>query len=257
MKKQAGFTLVELSIVLVILGLLVGGVLTGQALIHSAELRSIATEKDKIVVAINTFRDKYMALPGDMTNAASYWSDCGTNTQAASGCNGDGNGLIQITGPSGAVIISEHLKIWRHLSRAGMIEGSYNIDPASNGVIVTFNTLPKAKFPQAYWNSGSGVEIIARNAQETATSDPLMRNRLSLGSIKPGAQAEDGWVHFLPTLTNADAFNIDTKMDDGRANNGNLRGTEDNPCYDQGTDYYSISAAGPEAAGNCYLTWFL
>ena len=63
MRHQSAFTLVELSIVLIIVGLLVGGVLTGQALIRAAELRAITTEKDKYITTLYAFRDKYQALP--------------------------------------------------------------------------------------------------------------------------------------------------------------------------------------------------
>ncbi|MFM9890490.1 MAG: type II secretion system protein, partial [Rickettsiales bacterium] len=80
-----GFSLVELSIVLVILGLLTGGILSGQSLIRAAELRSVSTEYNRYVTAVQTFRDKYFALPGDMTNAQSFWgssANCpGTSAQ--------------------------------------------------------------------------------------------------------------------------------------------------------------------------------
>ena len=69
-----GFSLVELSIVLVILGLLIGGILTGQSLIRAAELRSVTTQYQGYVTAVNTFRDKYFALPGDMPNAIDFHS---------------------------------------------------------------------------------------------------------------------------------------------------------------------------------------
>ena len=68
----SAFSLVELSIVLVILGLLVGGVLSGQSLIRAAELRSVTTEYSRYTTAISSFRDKYFALPGDMSNATSF-----------------------------------------------------------------------------------------------------------------------------------------------------------------------------------------
>ena len=71
MKKA--FSLVELSIVLVILGLLVGGILTGQSLIRAAELRSVTTEFSQYQTAVMTFRDKYFAIPGDMKNARDFW----------------------------------------------------------------------------------------------------------------------------------------------------------------------------------------
>src|ERR1700712_5143764 len=95
MKQQHGFSLVELSIVLVILGLLVGGVLSGQSLIRAAELRSVTTEYQRYTTAVGTFRDKYFALPGDMNNAASFgWKD-GAGSSVA---NGDGNGQVNSTG---------------------------------------------------------------------------------------------------------------------------------------------------------------
>mgnify|MGYP001100732306 CR=1 FL=1 len=69
---RIGFSLVELSIVLVILGLLVGGILGGKSLIKAAELRSISTEQAQWNTAIKAFRDKYFMLPGDMNNATSF-----------------------------------------------------------------------------------------------------------------------------------------------------------------------------------------
>ena len=80
---RAAFSLVELSIVLVILGLLTGGILTGQNLIRAAELRSVVTEFQTYQTAVMTFRDKYFALPGDMTNATDFWGEM-TNCGAAS-----------------------------------------------------------------------------------------------------------------------------------------------------------------------------
>ena len=71
--NKKAFSLVELSIVLVILGLLVGGILSGQSLIRAAQLRSVTADYTRFVTAVNTFRDKYFALPGDMTNAQSVW----------------------------------------------------------------------------------------------------------------------------------------------------------------------------------------
>lgn len=69
-----GFSLVELSIVLVILGLLTGGILAGQSLIRAAELRSVSTEQSRWVTAANSFRDKYFALPGDFRDATKFWN---------------------------------------------------------------------------------------------------------------------------------------------------------------------------------------
>src|SRR5690606_1501704 len=82
---KAGFSLVELSIVLVILGLLTGGILGGQSLIKAAELRSVATERQQWQIAINSFKGKYRALPGDMPNATAFWG-VAANGGGGAGC---------------------------------------------------------------------------------------------------------------------------------------------------------------------------
>src|SRR6187399_2125428 len=106
-----GFSLVELSIVLVILGLLTGGILAGQSLIRAAELRAVSTEYSKFVTAGRSFRDKYFALPGDMANATSFWGTAVTcpgkvtadaRTDART-CNGDGTGQILHVSGGGAL----------------------------------------------------------------------------------------------------------------------------------------------------------
>lgn len=126
-----GFSLVELSIVLVILGLLTGGILAGQSLIRASELRAVSTEINRYQTARYTFRDKYFALPGDMRNATSFWgnadtgamggecaaplTDAGTGTQT---CNGDGSGRMDLA--------LEERRVWQHMANAGLIEGSYS-----------------------------------------------------------------------------------------------------------------------------------
>lgn len=67
--REAGFTLIELSIVLVIIGLLIGGILKGQELINSTRVKTQMAQVDGVRAAMNSFQDKYMALPGDMTDA--------------------------------------------------------------------------------------------------------------------------------------------------------------------------------------------
>lgn len=117
--KQAGFTLVELSIVLVIIGLLVGGILGGQELIRAAELNSISSDANKYKVAVNAFRLKYNAMPGDMKNAFDYWGaaqGC-TNAQTGTGCNGNGDGRMTWN--------SEGVRAWSHLAWAGIVPGTW------------------------------------------------------------------------------------------------------------------------------------
>src|SRR5471030_1667850 len=102
-KSERGFTLIELSIVLVIIGLIVGGVLVGQDLIRAAEVRATIAQIEKYNTAVNTFRGKYNALPGDMN--ASTATAFGFSPRATAGTAGlgDGNGVIEGLGPNGYI----------------------------------------------------------------------------------------------------------------------------------------------------------
>lgn len=133
--KLKAFSLVELSIVLVILGLLVGGLLAGQSLIRAAELRKLTTSVNRYQTAMHAFRDKYFALPGDMANATRFWDVAGgdgtgidstcysTASTDAKTCNGNGDGVINDTL---AAVAGEPGRAWQQLANAGMLEGSYN-----------------------------------------------------------------------------------------------------------------------------------
>src|SRR5579884_171721 len=90
---QRGFTLIEISIVLVIIGLIVGGVLVGQDLIRSAQVRATIAQIEKFNTAANTFKGKYGALPGDM--AAATAAQLGFAARGPRAGEGDGNGVIE------------------------------------------------------------------------------------------------------------------------------------------------------------------
>src|SRR5580693_9186033 len=93
----AGFTLIELSIVLVIIGLIIGGVLVGQDLINAAQARAIITDIERFNTAANTFESKYGCLPGDCVNATNFFgtdANCGIDwfqlaTYTTKTCNGN------------------------------------------------------------------------------------------------------------------------------------------------------------------------
>ncbi len=109
MKDQAGFTLVEIAIVMVIIGLLIGGVLKGQAMIQNARVKNVVKQGDEFRAAWATFFDRYGVLPGDENLAA-------IPPQAADG-EGNANGRVE-----GA----EAFEVFRDLSIAQMIGGAYN-----------------------------------------------------------------------------------------------------------------------------------
>jgi len=117
MRKQTGFTLIEIAIVLVIIGLLLGGVLKGQELITSARVRNLISQQDGVKAAYFGFLDRFRALPGDYPLAS-------TNIACTPACtNGNGNGQIQSV--LGGGTIDEHVAVWEHLSKAGFVNGSY------------------------------------------------------------------------------------------------------------------------------------
>ncbi|MFZ4124521.1 MAG: type II secretion system protein [Rickettsiales bacterium] len=194
-----GFSLVELSIVLVILGLLTGGILAGQSLIRAAELRAVSTEQQRYTAAIGTFRDKYFAIPGDMINATSF----GAGTWIG---NGDGDGTVETTGTATTNEIS---LFWVHLAAAGLIEGSYtNV----SGTAMTAGTNnPRSKLSNSGWNVG-GIGAIAT----TPTTDYFE------GSYGNAFLFGGGTSATLPleALKPEEAWNIDTKADDGKPATG-------------------------------------
>jgi prepilin-type N-terminal cleavage/methylation domain-containing protein len=113
--RQSGFTLIEIAIVLVIIGLLLGGVLKGQELITSARVRNLISQQDGIKAAFFGFQDRFRALPGDYTQGA-------TNISGTSATPGDGDGRIEAPNGAGA---REDVLVWDHLSHAGFINGTF------------------------------------------------------------------------------------------------------------------------------------
>lgn len=114
MKKQKGFTLVEIAIVMVIIGLLLGGVLKGREIITNAKIKNLENDFQGITAAIYSYQDRYRALPGD---------DKGATRFAAALAVGDGNGKIQGEFDSGTAG-DESRKFWLHLRNAGLIAGA-------------------------------------------------------------------------------------------------------------------------------------
>lgn len=213
--RQKAFSLVELSIVLVILGLLVGGILAGQSLIQAAELRSVATKQDQFRTAIAAFRDRYFALPGDMSNATSVWGDQATGTSSCASaatadgtpgtCNGNGDGYLGSTGNQDP----EGYRGWQQLALAGLISGSYT--GYINGAGVPGVNLPASKV-----GKGSGYMLLYRQGG-AYTIYGYSGNFIKLGTSLYSDM-------FGEVLTGEDTWNIDTKTDDGRPATGRLMG---------------------------------
>lgn len=232
---KRAFSLVELSIVLVILGLLVGGVLTGQSLIRAAELRSVTTEYQRYVTATHTFRDKYFMLPGDMNNATQFWgvaagagndSTCFNTVQTtAATCNGNGDGVIAPDPSNYATKL-----FWKHLANAGLIEGNFSGTAATNGGFSALTTnmpdvrpgwnMPSSKVGAGFWGTanygGWNAAIQKFFGPYGATAAPYYPNSISLlpsTGIEPWAGGP---------LSTDEAWNLDTKIDDGKPGSGKV-----------------------------------
>jgi len=125
-RRQSGFTLIEIAIVLVIIGLLLGGILKGQELITQGRIRNVANDFQSMTAAINLYQDRYRALPGDDVGAATRWAVTGTSTTS-----GNGNGVV--AGNYNSTTIGDESRLfWHHLRLAGLVGG-----PTTTGALGT------------------------------------------------------------------------------------------------------------------------
>jgi len=201
---ERGFTLVELSIVLVIIGLLIGGVLKGQELIESSRLNSVAAQYNGYLAAINTFQDKYQALPGDMLTPGTRLPNCGTGGTCDTAGNGNGIiGATLATPQTAAAAATENLRAWQHLAKANLV----------NGVQET-GAIYGAQYPSA--RTGGGFNIV----HATVGGNTSHWFRLGPGQTAPTAAvtATDG----AQALSPSQVATLDRKMDDGIPQSGNV-----------------------------------
>lgn len=206
--KEGGFTLVELAIVMIIIGLLIGGILKGQELVANAQTTATIAQIKGLDGAVATFRDKYSAFPGDMRNPGTRLRDC---TQAP--CSGSGNGNGRIDTPSlGATptATGEGIIAMVHLSAADLITGLKKDDTTlAFGV-----TMPEARVGGGFWLGHTPDGTAAGGVTEMRAGHYLVFNGTPVA-----AGGNNGGV------TASQAAQIDRKLDDGDPDDGSVQST--------------------------------
>ena len=187
--QQSGFTLVEIAIVLVIIGLLLGGILKGQELINSAKVKNLANDFRTVPTYIYAFQDKYKALPGDDGAATTHMSTCVAPCQ-----NGNANGVINGNWNS-VTATDESWQFWAHVRLANLAPGPTTWSAAADSD------------PYAPKNVDGGRLGITGGAVITG-----MAGTYSLCSAG---------------LLGKFAKQLDIQMDDGVTNTGSMRTTSD------------------------------
>lgn len=212
--KKSGFTLVELAIVLVIIGLIIGGVLTGADLIKAATIRSSITDMEKFNAGVTTFRGKYNGLPGDLTASRAVEFNLAAGGDANStGLAGlrDGNGVIEGGAAAATALNGETALIWKDLGATGLIAGTYTAIGTAVG--------PAAAVTAA--NVGTylpGTRL--RDSASYYAYSVTGRNYFYIGTI--AAVITTGAVTATNGVTPLEAKGIDEKIDDGAPTSGTV-----------------------------------
>ncbi len=216
---RLAFTLVELAIVLVIIGLIVGGIVGGAALIRSGELRAITTEHQRTIAAVQNFRAKYSALPGDMKNATTVWGDDNATcadaaiTNGSPGtCNGN-NDVMMTVGAAGDT--SELYQFWKQLGLADFIGGYFTGLAGAGGAYDSMigTNVPDSKLSGAGWSVSWLAPDFAGDASAYA---------LDYGNyLVIGHKTTNDLTH-AAAISPQDAYDLDSKLDDGKPASGSV-----------------------------------
>ena len=189
MRLQAGFSLVELSVVVAIIGLIAGGVMVGANLLAGAQIRSTYKQVEGYRAAVYAFKVKYNKLPGDMNNALTFFPTCPNAPTAL--CNGNGNGVIDWDNPDRR----ERYKAFHHMSLAGFLDEPIYSGPGGMGYVFNGSDCPRSSL-----NEASCFELRVHNIH-----------------LAGGTFLNDHVVSV------EQAFMLDSKYDDSIPNTGKIR----------------------------------
>jgi prepilin-type N-terminal cleavage/methylation domain-containing protein len=237
--RQGGFTLIELSIVLVIIGLIVGGILVGQDLIKAAELRAAIAQIEKYETSVNAFRTKYNGIPGDLPNAGNFnFTTTGITTAQ------NGNGLLYRT--TGVLTFDdESAAVFRHMAQANMVAESITATTFATNDVDAFSAyVPASKY-------GRGIMVI-----------PISYGGVNHFVLASVASITDGvFAAFNEGMTPLDGFSVDSKMDDGNPSIGRVIAVTDLEAWDAGDNTATAgdcvnnnNTAAPTLSDDTYFT---
>lgn len=248
--KKLGFTLIELSVVIIIIGLIIGSVLVGKDLVRSAEIRSTISQIEQYNSAVRTFQTKYNGIPGDLkyTDAAASGLYRITNAYVGYYGYGDGDGLVRngsgAPGPNANMrLYGEPFMFWRHLGEAGLINGNYGAGlntAAESGVVSSLEEVNKY------------IPAAKLTASTIAVGSPLDGRNYFLLIKMPTTTGVGAFGPSTNPLTAQEAYNMDSKIDDGLPTTGVVFAVDGTGDFNGTTPWKTVSADSGCVASSAY-----
>ena len=250
LKSRAAFTLIELSIVLVIIGLIVGGVLVGRDLIAAAKIRSTLAQLEQFKVQTNTFKLKFNCLPGDCANATAFITGC--NDNGTNICNGNGNGRVDgMVSP----YYGETCRYWEHLSRAGLLDSQDLTFVNNTSGRCNSTESPPSKYSSdtkwlMLWACDPGSFGCRQNKWPGSSPENHYFSLLKNNGFVNGRAMDPGVLDSTAgNISPGTSLSIDTKIDDGMPLKGNVLSANS-----YGLDTVLSSAPYPNANRYCLFS---